>query len=182
MKLFLLPPLMLAALGTPARADERLLVQAPALIGQYVVLTPAVRRECDIAGQFGKFTLEALADRGVAAEAIDKLAQIGDRKVLVLTIIDVETPPGAGWLGKMGMTALIELKQGGRALATKELRGRAHAALPGTCNGLESASKSFGNAAAKWVQRVQASRSSGAEPVPEAAAAPAAASASAAAE
>lgn len=178
MKPVLLPLLALAALTNPARAAS-LLVQSPALLEPYVPMREAIRRECDVAGQFGKFALEALNERGVIAEPAEKAAQAGDRMVLMLTIVGVDG--GMPMLSRPSMMARVELRQGARTLASQVMEGSG--AGLGTCSGLESVAKTFGKKAARWAQRAMstASRGAAAANAPDAIA-PAASAASALAD
>ncbi len=149
--------LILSALAIPfgATASERLYLESPVQFSSTIFIVPRVKSECDIERHMSEDAEAGINKRygpvALAAQGDD----VGNDKVLKLTILNVDGIGGGGWTGPKSMTILAQLKQGENVLAAKTFSRASKGMNPfaGTCALLQNATKALGADVGVWLKR-----------------------------
>jgi hypothetical protein len=160
-------------LAAVAHAEERFLVQVPAVYDSTAPVADSVRRECAIESLIGNHVfmqVSATFPKSLQVQAPGK----GDReKYLMLTVLAVQGVGGGAWSGGKSITIRADLLQEGKTVSTKVLnrgsRGGAFGGFSGTCQIMERIAGALGRDTAFWLKTL----APGAQPSPAIESAPA---------
>jgi hypothetical protein len=152
-----------------AHAEERFLVQVPAVYDSAAPVTDSVRRECGIESLIGNHVfmqVSASFPKSLQVQTPGK----GDReKYLMLTVLAVQGVGGGAWSGGKSITIRADLLQEGKTVSTKVLsrgsRGGAFGGFSGTCQIMERIAGALGRDTAAWLRALAPSAPS--SPVPD---------------
>ncbi|OGB25812.1 MAG: hypothetical protein A3I66_05430 [Burkholderiales bacterium RIFCSPLOWO2_02_FULL_57_36] len=156
-----------------AHAQEKLLVQVPAVYDAQAMVGRKIREECALENLLGNHVYERVSQNFPGSLQIKDPGAAGSDKVLHLTILSVRGVGGGAWSGPKSMTMRADLVQNGKVLQTtikkRSSTGGAFGAYLGTCSILERDAQALGVDVAQWLSRAALA---GSEPVPQAAAEP----------
>lgn len=167
----LLVLLALAVTATSlAHAQEKLLVQVPAVYDAQAAVAQRIRDECALESLIGNHVFERVSEKFPASLQIKDPAAAGSGKVLHLTILSAHGAGGGSWSGPKSITMRADLVQDGKVLQTTVKRrsssGGVLGGFKGTCDILERDAQALGKDIAHWLGRSAPAHS---EPVQQAA-------------
>jgi len=155
--------IILAALAVPfgASAAERLYLEAPVQFAPNALVMSRAKSECDIEKHLADDAEAGINKRYGHVELAAKGQNVGNDKVVKLTIVALEGLGGGSWTGSKSMTVLAELKRGEDVLAAKVFTRASRGAniFAGTCSLFENVTDALGSDIGKWLKR-----GAGAEP------------------
>lgn len=147
------PLLLAAAFG--AHAQDRLLVQVPALLDPNAPITESVRRDCAVEVKVGEHVFAKVSEKIPGAVPLADPRKAGSDRLLKLTIVNVTGVGGGAWSGSKSITVRADLEQNSKVHATKMLTrqsgGGAFGGMKGTCSIMERIAAALGNDVAAWV-------------------------------
>src|SRR5574342_1003867 len=136
-----------------SQAQERLLVQVPAVLDPSAAVIDTVKRECSLESTLGNWVLESVSAKVPGSAALAGGAQKG--KVLKVTIVNVFGAGGGAWSGPKSMTVRADLMQSGKVIASttkqRSSGGGAFGGMKGTCAIFGRVMKALGADVAAWV-------------------------------
>jgi hypothetical protein len=143
-------------LAASVHAEERFLIQVPAVYDAAAPVTDAVKRECAIESLIGNHVfmqVSASFPKSLQVQSPGK----GDReKYLMLTVLAVQGVGGGAWSGGKSITLRADLLQEGKTVSTKVLsrgsRGGAFGGFSGTCQIMERIAGALGRDTAFWLK------------------------------
>jgi hypothetical protein len=145
--------LVLTAIASSAAlADDKILVQSPAMLDASAGVGDAIKRECALESTTANWVMDALGGR---AQRLDR-ANAGEGTVLKLTIVQVVGASGGAWSGPKTMTVRAELVESGKVIATttktRTSGGGAFGGYKGTCAIFGRVMKTIGSDIAGWAR------------------------------
>ena len=147
--------LLLAAWAFGVQAQDKLLVQVPALLDASAPITESVRRDCDVEGKVGEHVFEKVSAKVPNAEKLPDPRKAGSARLLKVTIVNVTGVGGGGWSGSKSITIRVDLEQNSKVHASKMLTrqsgGGAFGGLKGTCSIMERIAVALGSDVASWM-------------------------------
>ncbi|WP_028103915.1 hypothetical protein [Pseudoduganella violaceinigra] len=148
--------LLLSALlvsGTSAAA-ERIFLQLPVQLAPGVELPPRVQAECDLEHHFAQDAEAQISKRFRPVEIITSGTDVGNDKVIKLTLTNINALGGAAWTGPKSVSMQVELMRGGEVLDARVFsRSSQGTLLTGTCEMLHKVSKALGADVGVWLKR-----------------------------
>jgi hypothetical protein len=136
-------------------ANERLLVQVPAVLDPSAPIANSVKRECALESLMGNHVFQQVSERIAGTAQIDDVAKPGPDKVLKLTILSVHGVGGGSWSGSKAITIRADVSQNMQVIASKVFRrgsrGGVFGGMSGTCSIMERITVALGRDVAKWV-------------------------------
>jgi hypothetical protein len=156
----LLLPVLAAPLG--AAAGERLYLRVPVQFTPGIHVMPRIKSECALEREMADQAATQIGKHYSKVELAAKGDDVGNDKVIKLTITNVSGVGGGHWSGPKSMTVLAELQQGETILASKSLSRASRTAglFGGTCDMLHKVTRSIGADVGVWLKR-----GAGAQPV-----------------
>jgi len=157
-KIILLLSSLTVSLG--ATAAEHLYLQLPVQYGQNAYVMPRIKSECDLEREMAVSAEAGINKRYGPVAVAAKNEDLGNEKVVNITITSVNAIGGGQWTGPKSMTVLAELKQGDTVLGSKMLsRATGHGGLfaGGTCAMLQKVARALGADVGVWLKRGAAS-------------------------
>jgi hypothetical protein len=146
---------LLATCAFGVQAQEKLLVQVPALLDAGAPITESVRRDCDVEGKVGEHVFEKVGAKVPTAERLADPRKAGGARLLKVTIINVLGVGGGAWSGSKAITIRVDLEQNSKVHASKVLTrqsgGGAFGGMKGTCSIMERIAVALGSDVASWV-------------------------------
>jgi hypothetical protein len=148
---------MLAAClaGSTVHAQDKLLVQVPAILDPAAPIVESVRRECGVELLVGNLAFQRVSRVFPAAAQITDAGKAGSDHVLRLTILSVHGIGGGAWTGSKSMTVRADVVKDAAVLRTTVLQrsstGGMWGGMRGTCGILERIATALGQDAANWL-------------------------------
>jgi hypothetical protein len=138
-----------------ATASERLYLQVPVQYAPSAFVIPRIKSECDLEREMASNAEAGITKRYGPVAVATKDEDLGNEKVIKLTITSVDAIGGAQWTGPKSMTVLAELKQGENVLGSKVFsRSSGHSGLfGGTCDMLHKVTRALGADVGVWLKR-----------------------------
>lgn len=148
--------LTLSSLAVPlgASAGERLYLQVPVRFTPNITVVGHIKAECDLEQQMSVNAEAGISKRYGPVILAGKGDDVGNDKVLKLTIMAVDGIGGGVWTGAKGMTVQAELMQGGTVLGSKffSRSSRGVNMFAGTCDLMRNATEALGSDIGKWLK------------------------------
>lgn len=143
-----------------ATAGESLYLKVPVQYGPNAFVVPRIKAECDLEREMAAGAEAGITKRygPVAVAAMNE--DVGNEKVVSITIASVDAVGGGQWTGPKSMTVMAELKQGETVLGAKTFsRATGHGGLfaGGTCAMLHKVARALGSDVGVWLKRGAAS-------------------------
>ena len=143
-------------LAATAHAEERFLVQVPAVYDSAAPVTDSVRRECAIESVIGNHVFMQVSAAFPKSLQIQAPGKDDREKYLMLTVLAVQGVGGGAWSGGKSITIRADLLQEGKTVSTKVLsrgsRGGAFGGFSGTCQIMERIAGALGRDTAAWLK------------------------------
>ena len=143
-------------LAGAVHAEERFLVQVPAVYDAAAPVTESVRRECGIESLIGNHVFMQVSAVFPKALQVQNPGKGEREKYLMLTVLAVQGVGGGAWSGGKSITIRADLLQDGKIVATKVLnrgsRGGAFGGFSGTCQIMERVAGALGRDTAAWLR------------------------------
>jgi len=139
--------------SSSALAEDKLLVQSPAVLDANAGVGDAIKRECALESTTTSWVMDALAGKG---QRLEGTKNVEGGKVLKLTIVNVIGASGGAWSGPKTMTVRAELVESGKVVATttktRSSSGGAFGGYKSTCAIFGRVMKTLGSDIAGWVR------------------------------
>jgi hypothetical protein len=162
---------LLAVVAIGARAEDRLVVQVPALLDSSAPIAESVRRDCKIDEMVGRHVYDKVSEKYPGTGQLVDPLKAGPDRVLKLTIVGVLGVGGGAWSGSKAITVRAELEQNSKVYASKLLTrqsgGGAFGGFKGTCSIMERIARALGGDVAAWVPGALSAVPTSAAPAPE---------------
>lgn len=143
-------------LAAAAHADDRFLVQMPAVYDANASVVGPVRRECDIEAMIGNKVFKQVGTYFPGSRQIQTPGSDDNEKYLMLTILEVRGVGGGSWSGSKSISIRVDLLQNAKPIATTVLkrgsRGGALGGVRGTCPIMERVAVALGEDTLEWLQ------------------------------
>jgi len=137
-----------------AQAQEKILVQTPAILDANAGVGDAIKRDCSLESLMGSHAFESVSKKFPGSARVEK-AEGAQGKVLKLTIISVVGAGGGAWSGPKSMTVRADLVESGKVVATttksRTSGGGAFGGMKGTCQIFERVMTTLGSDVAAWL-------------------------------
>lgn len=149
------------AIPFTAHAGGVLAIQNPAPFADGVIVTDAIRKECDLTFHLPEFVREYAEDKKIYDKVVilNDVAQVRDGQILKMTIIDLGGTQGGGsWTGGKSLTVQGALYENGKVKGTFIVyRENSFSILPEklvrkTCTLYNNHAKQIGRDVAKWLK------------------------------
>ena len=144
-------------------AQEKILVQVPAIYDAQAAVAQRIRNECALETLVGNHVFERVSEKFPASLQIKDPAAAGPDRVLHLTILSAHGAGGGGWSGPKSITMRADLVQNGKVLQTTVKRrsstGGMFGGMSGTCSILERDARALAVDIAKWLAHPAPDRS-----------------------
>lgn len=152
-KLVLLLSSLTVSLG--ATAGERLYLQTPATFAQNAPVIPRIKAECDLEREMAVGAEAGISKRYSLVTLATRDEDVGNDKVVKVTILSVDGIGGGSWTGGKSMTIKAELTQGETVLRSKTFqRESGHSGLfGGTCDILHKVTRALGADVGVWLKK-----------------------------
>lgn len=157
------------ALAAPlAHAQEKLLVQVPAVYDAQAAVGQKIREECALDMLIGNHVHERVSQNFPGSLQIKDVSAAGSDKVLQLTILSAQGAGGGGWSGPKSVTIRADLMQNGKVVQTtvkhRSSTGGMFGGMTGTCSILERDARALAVDIAQWLARPATARSDAVQP------------------
>jgi len=137
-----------------AQAEEKILVQVPAILDAGAGVGDAIKRDCSLESLMGSHAFESVNKKFPGSTRVEK-AEGAQGKVLKLTITSVIGAGGGAWSGPKTMTVRAELLQSGKVVAStvksRSSGGGAFGGMKGTCQIFDRVMTTLGSDVAAWL-------------------------------
>ena len=135
-----------------ALAEDKLLVQSPAVLDAHAGVGDAIKHECALEATTTNWVMDALGGKAQRLENVSG----AQGKVLKLTIVNVAGASGGAWSGPKSMTVRADLVESGKVIATttksRSSGGGAFAGYKSTCAIFGRVMKTLGSDIASWAR------------------------------
>ena len=152
---FWLCGMLLLGAAFASNADDRLLVQVPALLDPSAPIEDSVKRDCRVEGRVGDQVYLRVSESHPGAAQISDPAKAGPDRFLKVTILSVMGHGGGSWSGNKAMTIRVDVAQNAKVFASKTLSrqsgGGVLGGVSGTCAIMERIALALGKDVAKWL-------------------------------
>jgi len=156
MKLFK-ATLLLSALAASfgASAAERIYLQTPVQIGPGAYVPQNIKSQCELERHLVEYASSQISKHYGRVELASAQDDVGNDKVIKITITNAWGAGGGGWSGPKSLQVLAELKQGDNTLSSASFR-RSTMGLggmfSGTCPMFHKVTKELGEDVAEWLK------------------------------
>jgi len=141
-------------LAQHSQAQEKILVQVPAVLDAGSGVGDAIKRDCALESLMGSHAFESVSKKFPGSARVEK-ADGEQGKVLRLTITSVVGAGGGAWSGPKTMTVRADLLESGKVIAStvksRSSGGGAFGGMKGTCQIFERVMKTLGADVAAWL-------------------------------
>jgi hypothetical protein len=147
--------MLLAAVAAPcaATAGERLYFQTPVQYGPNTFAPQSVRNECELERHLLDDATSQISKHYSRIELAAAGDDVGNDKVVKLTITNAWGAGGGAWSGPKSLQVLAELKQGGTTLSSTLLRRSTNVGwIKGTCGMFHKVTRELGEDVAEWLK------------------------------
>jgi len=154
MKLFK-ATLLLSALAAPfgASAADRLYLQTPVQIASGAFVPQNVKSECELEKHLVDDASSQIGKRYGRVELAGSHDDVGNDKVVKITITNAWGAGGGGWSGPKSLQVLAELKQGDTTLSSASFRRTTAVGMfRGTCGMFHKVTRELGEDVAEWLK------------------------------
>jgi hypothetical protein len=138
-------------------AQEKLLVQVPAVYDTNVVGGHKIKAECGLENLLGNHVYERVSQKFPGSLQVKDSDPAGSDKVLRLTILSVHGVGGGSWSGPKSMTIRADLAQNGKVVQStvksRSSRGGPFGGFKGTCDIFERNVQTLAKDVALWLGR-----------------------------
>jgi len=138
----------------PAQAQEKIMVQVPAVLDAGSGVGDTVKRDCGLESLMGSHAFQSVNKKFPGSTRVEK-AEGEQGKVLRLTITSVIGAGGGAWSGPKTMTVRADLLQSGKVIAStvksRSSGGGAFGGMKGTCQIFERVMTTLGADVAAWL-------------------------------
>lgn len=141
-------------LAQHAQAEEKIMVQVPAILDAGAGVGDAIKRDCSLEARMGSHAFQSVSKKFPGSAQVEK-AKGEQGKVLKLTITSVIGAGGGAWSGPKTMTVRAELLQSGKVVAStvksRSSGGGAFGGMKGTCQIFDRVMTTLGADVAAWL-------------------------------
>jgi len=138
-----------------SHAEEKLLVQVPAVYDEQVLIGRKIKEECEVANLVGNHVFGRVNAEFPASQQIQDLSKAGKDKVLKLTILSAIGTPGGSWSGGKTITLRADLVQNGQVIRSLVKQRGSHGGVfggfKGTCAILERDAQALAKDVTNWL-------------------------------
>jgi hypothetical protein len=142
----------LAAVST-AQAQEKFLVQVPAVFDAQANVGENIRNECGLENMVGNHVYGKVSENFPGTLPIKDPGKAGPAKVLTLTILSATGAGGGAWSGAKAITLRADLMQNGQLLQTLIKRRQSRGGFAGTCGILERDAQTLAKDVVAWLRQ-----------------------------
>ncbi len=144
-------------LAASSHAEEKLLVQVPAVYDAQVLIGKKIKDECEVDNLVGNHVFGRVNEKFPASQQIQDPGKAGKDKVLKLTILSATGAGGGSWSGSKSITLRADLAQNGQVIRTlvkqRGSRGGPLGGFKGTCSILERDAQALAKDVVTWLIR-----------------------------
>jgi len=148
--------LVLAALAVPfgATASESLYLQVPVRLAPGAFVPQSVKNECELERHLADEASTQLTKEYGRLELAGPRDDVGNDKVIKITIINAWGAGGGGWSGPKSLQVLAELKQGDVTMSSALFRRTTNVSglFQGTCAMFNKITRVLGKDVAEWMR------------------------------
>jgi hypothetical protein len=147
------------AVACASHAQEKFLVQVPAVFDTQANVGSNIRGECEVDNLVGNHVYGKVSEHFPGTLPIKDPAKAGPDKVLTLTILTATGAGGGAWSGAKRITLRADLMQNGQLIRSlvKQRHSRGGVfSLSGTCAILERDAQALGMDVVLWLKRPSA--------------------------
>jgi hypothetical protein len=142
----------------PSQANDKFLVQMPAVYEPDAPVTPAVKRECAVESLIGNHVFNSVYGRYPGSIQTGTPGEDNSDKYLKLGILSVHGVGGGAWSGGKSVTIRASVMQHAKVVSTRVLtrgsRGGPFGGMSGTCAIIERIAVALGRDIVGWLQTV----------------------------
>ncbi len=150
------PAILALCIAQPVRAQEKIAVAVPALLGDAAAVGANVKRECAVEDKLGEEVFQRVSERFAGTGKTQSSGPFAASDTVVrITILGMHGAGGGSWSGAKSIIIRAEVLQDAKVvhstILTRTSRGGAFGGLTGTCPIMDRIAAALGRDAAAWL-------------------------------